>query len=120
MPSDSVSLPLYEDEDCNDYTEPSPRQVLRIAINLKNLIDILIPSPIPVHSLTEDSTFLSEKVMTAVYGAAGGDGKGKGSICIIGERGFVKPQFVSGKRCSDLNLWGNDSRNVFRYIPIYS
>lgn len=79
MPSDSVSLPLYEDEDCNDYTEPSPRQVLRIAINLKNLIDMLIPSPIPIHSITEDSIFLSEKVMIAVYGAAGGDGKGKGS-----------------------------------------
>lgn len=79
MPSEPVSLPLYEDEDCNDYREPSPRQVLRIAINLKNLIDNLIPSPIPVSSITEDSIFFSEGVMAAVYGAAGGDGSGKGS-----------------------------------------
>ncbi|QPG73708.1 hypothetical protein FOA43_001021 [Brettanomyces nanus] len=75
-----VSLPIYEDEDCNDYLSPSSRQVLRIAINLKTLIDKLIPTTISSESIIgEDSIILNDYAINAVYMAAGGEGSGKGS-----------------------------------------
>ncbi|KAH3670611.1 hypothetical protein OGAPHI_001126 [Ogataea philodendri] len=71
----SVALPLYEDEECSDYLPPSPRQVLRIAINLKHLIDNVIPIPLREEQITGlDSIVLTDKVIRAVLDAAGGEG----------------------------------------------
>lgn len=73
-------LPTYQDEDCNDYLEPSSRQVLRIAINLKTLIDKLIPTAIPKEAITnDDSIILNDFAIRAVYNSAGGKGKGPSS-----------------------------------------
>lgn len=75
-----VALPLYEDEVCNAYIAPSPRQVLRIAINLKAVIDELVPAVIPPDQITSDSSIiLTDSAMAAIRGAAGGEGKGKKS-----------------------------------------
>ncbi|GME95873.1 unnamed protein product [Ambrosiozyma monospora] len=76
-----IQLPLYEaDEDSNDYTTPSSRQVLRIAINLKHLIDKLIPISIELDDITsQDSIIINDQVIKAVKLAAGGSGEGKGS-----------------------------------------
>ncbi|ODV85541.1 hypothetical protein CANARDRAFT_28324 [[Candida] arabinofermentans NRRL YB-2248] len=80
MSRGDISLPVYEDEECNDYSAPSPRQVLRIAINLKDLIDKIIPIPLSEEAIAgQDSIILNDKVMKAVREAAGGTGAGKGS-----------------------------------------
>ncbi|VEU22575.1 DEKNAAC103592 [Brettanomyces naardenensis] len=80
MPNGELSLPVYEDEDCNDYLEPSSRQVLRIAINLKMLIDKLIPTTISEKAIVaEDSIIINDHAINAVYLAAGGEGTGKRS-----------------------------------------
>ncbi|KAG7731159.1 hypothetical protein KL948_003439 [Ogataea haglerorum] len=71
----SVALPLYEDEECSDYLSPSPRQVLRISINLKTLIDKVIPIPLKEEQILGlDSIVLTDKLIDAVLGAAGGEG----------------------------------------------
>lgn len=68
----SVQLPVYNEES-NDYLAPAPRQVLRISINLKELIDTVVP-----YALEESAIKSWENldVIAAVYRAAGGEGAG--------------------------------------------
>ncbi|GME74458.1 unnamed protein product [[Candida] boidinii] len=78
MSTGDISLPLFEDEDCNDYNSPSPRQVLKIAINLKLLIDTVIPVRFDPKFINDPgSPILNSKVLRSVYNAAGGEGFGK-------------------------------------------
>lgn len=56
----------------NDKYCPNSRQTLRIAINLKKLIDRIIPIVFPTHEVTASlSPILNENVMKIVYKAAG-------------------------------------------------
>ncbi|ANZ76173.1 BA75_03088T0 [Komagataella pastoris] len=60
------------------YGTPNARQNLRIALNLKQVIDKAIIIPAEIHEITRpDSTLLNANVVEAVYNAAGGVGKGK-------------------------------------------
>ncbi|GMF51230.1 unnamed protein product [[Candida] boidinii] len=78
MSTGDISLPFFEDEDCNDYNSPSPRQVLRIAINLKLLIDTVIPVRFDPKFISDPgSPILNSKVLKSVYNSAGGEGFGK-------------------------------------------
>lgn len=62
----------------NDKYCPNSRQTLRIAINLKKLIDRIIPIVFPTHEVTASlSPILNENVMKIVYKAAGGKGNGE-------------------------------------------
>lgn len=57
---------------------PNSRQTLRIALNLKTLIDKVIPIVFPVSDVTgANSPVLNENVLKLVYRAAGGQGGGK-------------------------------------------
>lgn len=77
MSVEPVSLPLWIDEDCNDYSPPTSRQVLRIAINLKQLIDTVIPVPQDPSEITSFNPDVhGNDIIDAVYRAAGGKGKG--------------------------------------------
>lgn len=72
-----VSLPIFYDEDANDYQPVSPRQALRVAINLKKLIDTIIQLPIPDKQITWfDLKLPKEETINAILEAAGGEGKG--------------------------------------------
>ncbi|KAH3682764.1 hypothetical protein WICPIJ_006223 [Wickerhamomyces pijperi] len=64
-------------KDSNPNSIPSPRQVLRICLNLKYLIDQLIPIAYDSSAvLAADSEILTPKVLRLVYEAAGGEGYG--------------------------------------------
>jgi hypothetical protein len=68
-------LPLYNDEDSNDYQAVSPRQALRVAINLKKMIDTIVPVPVSIEKVKAfDLGIPKEETIKALYGAAGGDG----------------------------------------------
>lgn len=70
-------LPLTED-DLNAFIPPSPRQVLRICLNLKYLIDEIIPVQFEeAVVLSPDSKILNERVIKLALEAAGGKGDGK-------------------------------------------
>ncbi|CDK26157.1 unnamed protein product [Kuraishia capsulata CBS 1993] len=69
-------LPFYDDEE--SFIPPSPRQVLRIAINLKHLIDSIIPITFDKDLICgPTSRILNGEVIKSVYRAAGGVGDGK-------------------------------------------
>lgn len=73
-------LPLTEDQ-VNSFTPPSPRQVLKICLNLKYLIDQIIPVQFdPSVVLSPDSKIINNRVLKLALQAAGGQGDGvKGS-----------------------------------------
>lgn len=69
-------LPVYNEEDSNDYSPVSPRQALRVAINLKKLIDIVVPLPIAEDKVQAFELHIpKDDTMKAVYEAAGGGGE---------------------------------------------
>lgn len=72
----SVSLPHWDNEESNDFTPPSPRQVLRVAINLKQLIDTVVPFAQDVETIRSLNAYDGIDVVSAVYRAAGGEGSG--------------------------------------------
>lgn len=72
----SVELPIWDNEDSNEYLPPSPRQVLRVAINLKELIDTVVPFVQDIDSITSLNSYNEVDVISAVYRAAGGEGSG--------------------------------------------
>ena len=73
-------LPLWTDEESNQYQPVSPRQALRVAINLKKLIDTVIPVPVSDDKVKSfDLNLPHEETMSAVYEAAGGDGTNQAS-----------------------------------------
>lgn len=75
-----VMLPVYHDEDANEYQPVSPRQALRVAINLKKLIDSIILLPISEKRITWfDFKLPKEETINALLDAAGGDGTGNRS-----------------------------------------
>lgn len=75
-----VAGPLSETQ-FDDKFCPNSRQTLRIALNLKKLIDKVIPVVFASHEITSSlSPILNENVVALVYKAAGGKGNGeKGS-----------------------------------------
>lgn len=73
-----LTLPLWHDEEGNDYQAVSPRQALRVAINLKNLIDTIIPHTVSDDKIKAfDLNLPYDKTLAAVYAAAGGEGDRK-------------------------------------------
>ncbi|ODV96026.1 hypothetical protein PACTADRAFT_49446 [Pachysolen tannophilus NRRL Y-2460] len=61
-----------------EYLAPNPRQILRISMNLKYLIDKIIPIEYPISEiLAPKSRILNGKVIRQTYEAAGGVGNGK-------------------------------------------
>ncbi|KAG0683470.1 hypothetical protein C6P42_000962 [Pichia californica] len=69
------TLPVWHDEDANDYQAVSPRQALRVAINLKNLIDTVIPDAVSDDKIKSfDLNLPYNDLMKTVYEAAGGVG----------------------------------------------
>lgn len=71
-----LTLPIWHDEDANDYQAVSPRQALRVAINLKNLIDIVIPDALSDDQVKNfDMNLRYKDTINAVYQAAGGTGE---------------------------------------------
>lgn len=71
-----LTLPLWYDEEGNDYQAVSPRQALRVAINLKKLIDTVIPEAVSEEKIkTFDLNLPYNATLKAVYGAAGGEGE---------------------------------------------
>jgi hypothetical protein len=76
MSTDSL-LPLTEDE-LSAYIPPSPRQILRICLNLKHLIDNVIPIQFDQSVvLSPDSKILTSSVVQLALEAAGGQGNGE-------------------------------------------
>lgn len=75
----SLQLPIWDSEDSNEYLPPSPRQVLRVAINLKELIDTVVPFVQDVDSIRSLNAYDGIDVISAVYRAAGGKGTGSHS-----------------------------------------
>lgn len=72
-----LELPVWNIEGSNDYQPVSPRQALRVAINLKALIDILIPVAVSDNNIKNFSLNLpKEKTLNAFFEAAGGEGTG--------------------------------------------
>lgn len=70
-------LPLHDEEDSNDYQPVSPRQALRVAINLKKLIDTIVPLPVePSKIKAFELNIPRDATLNAVYEAAGGSGSG--------------------------------------------
>lgn len=75
-----LGLPLWNEEESNDYQPVSPRQALRVAINLKKLIDTVIPVPVSENKIKSFDLNLPKKdTIDTVYEAAGGDGTGNTS-----------------------------------------
>lgn len=71
-------LPIDEDSDIGINSSPTPRQVLRIALNLKYLIDQVVPIQFNEDLLTSPfSEILTSKVVQLAREAAGGKGNGK-------------------------------------------
>lgn len=78
MSQSMIQLPDDEHELDFEYFSPTPRQTLRIALNLKFLIDQVIPIEYPLDLITvPKSRILNQQVLQAVYDAAGGSGDGK-------------------------------------------
>lgn len=76
MSEDQV-LPFTEDE-LSAFVPPSPRQVLRICLNLKYLIDVIIPVQFEESVvLSPDSKILNDRIVQLALEAAGGKGDGK-------------------------------------------
>lgn len=70
-------LPLTEDE-LSSFVPPSPRQVLRICLNLKHLIDNVVPIQFEPEVVTSsESRIINDKVVKLALEAAGGQGDGK-------------------------------------------
>lgn len=72
-PSDANLLPTTETE-VKLYLPPNSRQVLRIALNLKKLIDQIIPVEV---SSAELPNILTPRVVLLAYEACGGQGNGE-------------------------------------------
>lgn len=69
-------LPMWNNEDSNDYQPVSSRQALRVAINLKKLIDTVVPLPVSAAKVRNFELNLPQnEVMKAVYEAAGGENR---------------------------------------------
>ncbi|GMM38627.1 Yvc1 protein [Saccharomycopsis crataegensis] len=72
---------LLVDSNASDigiWSSPSPRQVLRVALNLKYLIDQVIPIQLDLELITNPySDILTTKVVNLAIEAAGGKGEGK-------------------------------------------
>lgn len=72
-----VADPLLDSQYEWDFC-PTPRQVLRVCLNLKTLIDKVIPIVFNESDVVEqNSAILNKKVISLVYEAAGGKGDGK-------------------------------------------
>ncbi|ODQ78298.1 hypothetical protein BABINDRAFT_39860 [Babjeviella inositovora NRRL Y-12698] len=72
----SIVLPTAEDR-FESYTTPTSRQTLRIALNLKHLIDKVIPIAVPDDFITQQgSRLLNDNVVKLAVQAAGGKGDG--------------------------------------------
>lgn len=70
-------LPVSNDGDIS-FVPPSPRQVLRICLNLKYLIDKTIPIQFEESKvLSPDSTILNPKIIQLALEAAGGEDNGE-------------------------------------------
>lgn len=70
-------LPLTDDR-LSTYIAPSPRQVLRICLNLKHLIDRAVPVQFDeAVVLAADSKILTSEVVQLAKEAAGGQGDGR-------------------------------------------
>lgn len=68
-----TELPLSNDGKLL-FNSPNPRQILRIALNLKYLIDAIIPTSLDFDLIaSEKSTILNDDVIQLVYDACGGD-----------------------------------------------
>lgn len=71
----------FSTTDYSIYNSPNSRQILRISINLKYIIDRLIPYVIDSHEIVQDhSPILNDQVITLIYEACGGDQNDKKSI----------------------------------------
>lgn len=71
-----LTLPMWHDEEGNDYQAVSPRQALRVALNLKKLIDTVVPLAVPAQRIKSfDLNLPYDATLKAVYGAAGGEGE---------------------------------------------
>lgn len=67
-------LPTTNDEDCNEHRPVSPRQALRVALNLKKLVDTITPQAVAADKIKSfDLDIKKEETIQAVYDAAGGD-----------------------------------------------
>lgn len=73
-------LPSTEPRDNYGYADakPGPKHILKIAIRVKELIDIIIPIQFDETAITRsDSPVITERVIELVKEAAGGKGNGK-------------------------------------------
>lgn len=85
---DSMTLPISHNECIPGHEEgsmglkpPNPRQILRIALNIKYLIDKIIPTIFAVEKVTcQHSRILNQDVIKLVREACGGDVKDKVSL----------------------------------------
>lgn len=88
MSSDSGSLPIFQDQCRAGHGEatmasapPSPRQILKIASNLKYLLDEVIPTVYDVEEVTcPHSRIINQDVIKLVKEACGGDPNDKKSL----------------------------------------
>ncbi|CCH44473.1 Calcium channel YVC1 [Wickerhamomyces ciferrii] len=77
MAEENHLLPFTEDE-LSAFIPPSPRQILRICLNLKYLIDEIIPVQFDDSAvLSADSRILNDKIVKLALESAGGKGDGK-------------------------------------------
>lgn len=84
MSEDTPVLPVHQGQAIMDplpIAAPSPRQVLRICLNMKYLIDKIIPTVFDVEQVTRrHSRILNEKVIMLAYDACGGKKSDKKSV----------------------------------------
>ena len=74
---DSEQSPFLKNDDSFKFS-PNSRQIFRICLNLKLLIDKVIPITFDKKDVVDDnSSILNERVVELVYKAAGGKGDGK-------------------------------------------
>lgn len=56
----------------NDYKAPTPRQVLKTCLNIKHLVDTLIPQCLPVEEVTQNSKLINNNTIRLTLEACGG------------------------------------------------
>lgn len=88
MSEDSATLPMFQEQCLPGHRDPtlglkppSPRQVLRIALNLKYLLDKIIPTVYDEEKVTcSHSRIINQDVIKLVREASGGDPHDKTSV----------------------------------------
>ncbi|CCE89018.1 Piso0_001815 [Millerozyma farinosa CBS 7064] len=111
-----TDLERYDTTDVHNtdkWVPPNSRQIFRICLNLKTLIDKIIPIVFEEKEITaQNSPILNQKVIKLVYRAAGGKGDGEKGTSSYRHRAVLV--FCLLKVCdwywqqSEFELWDNE------------